>query len=406
MSEGNRSSVQTPRLKVLVVFGTRPEAIKLAPVIFELRRRPDVEVIVCVTAQHREMLDQVLDIFELVPDTDLDVMRANQRPEDVVSAVLTRVAAVIGEVTPDVVLVQGDTTSAMATALAAFFRRIPVGHVEAGLRTGVRASPFPEELMRRIVTQVSSLHFAPTAVAATNLIRDRANDEGSVFFTGNTVVDAVKRIAAQRGHSPLPFERRAKRLVLLTAHRRENFGVPLQNICAAVRTIVQRHTDVEVAYPVHPNPSVQAVATRLLGGHERIHLLQPLSYRDLVHALQDATLVLTDSGGIQEEAPVFGKPVLVLRRDTERPEAIAAGTALLVGTDESAIVDATERLLTDQGAYLRMSKVQSPFGDGYAAPRIADILVAWRSDDLERVEHMRWPSATGLAPYRPLASAT
>jgi UDP-N-acetylglucosamine 2-epimerase (non-hydrolysing) len=406
MTGGSQSSVKMPRLRALVVFGTRPEAIKLAPIIFELRRRPDVQAILCVTAQHREMLDQVLDIFELVPDADLDVMRADQRPEDVVSTVLTRVAAVIGEVRPDIVLVQGDTTTAMATALAAFLRQIPVGHVEAGLRTGVRASPFPEELMRRIVTQLANLHFAPTALAATNLIRDHANDEGSVFLTGNPGVDAVKWVAARRGDLPLPFERRAKRLVLLTAHRRENFGAPLESICAAARTIVQRHTDVEVAYPVHPNPNVQAVATRLLGGHERIHLLQPLSYRDLVHALQDATLVLTDSGGIQEEAPVFGKPVLVLRRDTERPEAIEAGTALLVGTDESAIVDATERLLTDQGAYLRMSKVRSPFGDGFAAPRIADILIAWRSDDLAKVEHLRWPSATGLAPYRPLASAT
>jgi UDP-N-acetylglucosamine 2-epimerase len=406
MTEGSHPSVQTPRLRVLVIFGTRPEAIKLAPIIFELRRRADVEPIVCVTAQHREMLDQVLDIFGLVPDADLNVMRADQRPEDVVSAVLTRVGAVLGEVTPDIVLVQGDTTTAMATALAAFFRQIPVGHVEAGLRTGMRASPFPEELMRRIVTQVANLHFAPTAAAASNLIRDRADDEGSVFLTGNTVVDAVKWIAERRGDSPLPFKRRAERLVLLTAHRRENFGVPLENICAAVRAIVDRHLDVEVAYPVHPNPSVQVVAKRLLGGHERIQLLEPLSYRDLVHVLQDATLVLTDSGGIQEEAPVFGKPVLVLRRDTERPEAIDAGIALLVGTDKSAIVDATERLLTDQGAYLRMSKVQSPFGDGHAAQRIADILVTWRSGGLETVEHMRWPNAVGLEPYRPLASAT
>jgi UDP-N-acetylglucosamine 2-epimerase (non-hydrolysing) len=225
-------------------------------------------------------------------------------------------------------------------------------------------------------------------------------------LTGNTVVDAVKWIADRRGDAPLPFKRRAKHLILLTAHRRENFGAPLHNICAAARTIVDRHADVEIAYPVHPNPNVQAVATRLLAGHERIHLLQPLSYRDLVHVMQDATLVLTDSGGIQEEAPVFGKPVLVLRRDTERPEAIDAGTALLVGTDELAIVGATERLLTDKDAYLRMSRVQSPFGDGHAAQRIADILVAWRRGDLERVEHMRWPIAAGLAPYPPLAPTT
>jgi UDP-N-acetylglucosamine 2-epimerase len=352
------------------------------------------------------MLDQVLDIFGLVPDEDLNIMRADQHPEDVASAVLTGVAAVVGKVRPDIVLVQGDTTTAMATALAAFFRQSPVGHVEAGLRTGVRTSPFPEEVMRRIVTQVSTLHFAPTTRAATNLIRDHANDEGSVFLTGNTVVDAVKWIADKRAEAPLPFQRRAKRLILLTAHRRENFGAPLQNICAAARTIVDRHADVEIAYPVHPNPNVQAVVKRLLGGHERIHLLQPLSYRDLVHVLQDTTLVLTDSGGIQEEAPVFGKPVLVLRRDTERPEAIDAGAALLVGTDELAIVHATDSLLTDHGAYLRMSKVQSPFGDGHAAERIVDILVAWRGGDLERVEQMRWPNTVDLAPYRPIASAT
>jgi len=403
MTGGSDSDVQTSRLRALVVFGTRPEAIKLAPVVSELRKRTGVEAVVCVSAQHREMLDQVLEIFELVPDEDLDLMRTDQRPEDVASAVLQGVAAVIGKVTPDIVLVQGDTTTAMATALASFFRQTPVGHVEAGLRTGVRASPFPEELMRRIVTQVATLHFAPTTVAATNLIREHANDEGSVFLTGNTVVDAVQGIAERRGDAPLPFQRRARRLILLTAHRRENFGAPLHNICAAARTIVDRHADVEIAYPVHPNPNVQAVATRLLGGHERIHLLQPLSYRDLVHVMQDATLVLTDSGGIQEEAPVFGKPVLVLRRDTERPEAIDAGTALLVGTEERAIVDATERLLTDEDAYVRMSRVQSPFGDGHASQRIADILVAWRRGDLERVEHMRWPTAAGLAPYRPPA---
>jgi UDP-N-acetylglucosamine 2-epimerase len=406
MTAGSYPSVQKPRLRALVVFGTRPEAIKLAPVVSELRVRPNVEVIICVSAQHREMLDQVLDLFGLVPDDDLDVMRANQRPEDVVSAVITGVAAVIGKVAPDIVLVQGDTTTAMATALAAFFRQTPVGHVEAGLRTGVRGSPFPEELMRRLVTQVSSLHFAPTSLAARNLTREHANIEGSVFLTGNTVVDAVKWIAERRGDVPLPFERRAQRLILLTAHRRENFGEPLQSICAAVRNIVEAHADVEIAYPVHPNPNVQAVAKRLLGGQERIHLLEPLSYSDLVHVLQDATLVLTDSGGIQEEAPVFGKPVLVLRRDTERPEAIDAGTALLVGTDRLAIVDAAERLLTDQSAYLRMSKVQSPFGDGHAAQRIADVLVSWQRGDLAGVKHMRWPPAAELTPYRPLEPAT
>jgi UDP-N-acetylglucosamine 2-epimerase (hydrolysing) len=406
MSGISHSSVEKPLLRALVVFGTRPEAIKLAPVIAELRRRSGVEAVVCVSAQHREMLDQVLDIFGLIPDEDLDLMRTDQRPEDVVAAVLTAVAGVIGEVAPDIVLVQGDTTTAMAAALASFFRQTPVGHVEAGLRTGKRASPFPEEVMRRIVTQVSGVHFAPTVLAARNLIRDHANDEGAVFLTGNTVVDAVSWIAERRGDAPLPFDRRAGRLILLTAHRRENFGAPLQNICAAARTIVDRHPDVEIVYPVHPNPNVQRVATTLLGGHERIHLVAPLSYRDLVHVLQDASVVLTDSGGIQEEAPVFGKPVLVLRRDTERPEGIAAGNSALIGTDKDAIVDATELLLADNDAYARMSRTQSPFGDGHAAARIVDILLAWRRADLGVVDHMRWPNVVDLAPYRPLASAT
>jgi UDP-N-acetylglucosamine 2-epimerase len=405
MTGASDTGGQTPRLRALVAFGTRPEAIKLAPVILELRKRPDVETFICVSAQHREMLDQVLDIFELVPDEDLDLMRADQRPEDVVAAVLHGIAALIGKVLPDVVVVQGDTTTAMATALAAFFRQTPVAHVEAGLRTGIRTSPFPEELMRRLVTQMASLHFAPTARAAANLVREHANDEGAVFLTGNTVVDAVKWIADARVDAPLPFTRRAARLILLTAHRRENFGAPLHDICTAARTIVDRHADVEIAYPVHMNPNVQAVARGLLGGHERIHLLEPLPYRDLVHVLQDATLILTDSGGIQEEAPVFGKPVLVLRRDTERPEAIEAGTAVLVGTTASAIVDAAERLLTDQSAYVRMSRAQSPFGDGQAAMRIADILVAWRGRDLAQVTHMRWPTLTELTSYRPLARA-
>jgi UDP-N-acetylglucosamine 2-epimerase len=403
MTEASHSGGQSARLRALVVFGTRPEAIKLAPVILELRKRPDVDTLVCVTAQHREMLDQVLQIFGLVPDEDLDMMRADQRPEDVVSAALPRVAALIGKMRPDIVVVQGDTTTAMATALAAFFCQTAVAHVEAGLRTGIRTSPFPEELMRRIVTQVATLHFAPTTRAAANLIREHADYEGEVFLTGNTVVDAVKWIADTRGGAPLPFVRRAGRLILLTAHRRENFGAPLRDICTAARTLVNRHTDVEIAYPVHMNPNVQLVARSLLAGHDRIHLLGPLPYRELVHVLQDATLVLTDSGGIQEEAPVFGKPVLVLRRDTERPEAVDAGTAVLVGTAETAIVEAAERLLTDPNAYLRMSSVQSPFGDGQAAKRIVDILWAWRRRELEQVAHMRWPTAGELAPYRPLA---
>ena len=364
----------------------------------ELRRRADARAVVCATAQHREMLDQVLRIFEIAPDHDLDLMQADQRSEDVAAAAMRAVARVIDEERPDVVVVQGDTTTAMASSLAAFFRRTPVGHVEAGLRTGIRTSPFPEELMRRIVSQVAELHFAPTTRAAENLRRERADAEGAVFLTGNTVVDAVRWIAA-RPRAGAPFVRRASRLVLLTAHRRENFGEPIREICRAVRTLADRHPDLEVAYPVHLNPNIQGPVRELLSGHERIHLLEPLDYASLVHLMEDAYLILTDSGGLQEEAPVFGKPVLVLRRDTERPEAIEAGTALLVGTDEAAIVANAERLLEDEAAYRRMAQAQSPFGDGVAAKRIADILVAWARRDLASVAPWRWTGSGRLEPY-------
>jgi UDP-N-acetylglucosamine 2-epimerase (non-hydrolysing) len=394
------------RLRVLVVLGTRPEAIKLAPVVSQLRARSGVDVSVCVTAQHREMLDQALDLFGLVPDHDLDLMRADQSPEEVTAAVLRGVAELADRLGPDVVLVQGDTTTAMAAGLAAFFRRVPVGHVEAGLRTSIRSSPFPEEMMRRIVTQVASLHFAPTVRAAENLLAEHAEREGAIFLTGNSVVDAVRWIVERRGDARLPFPRRAGRLILLTAHRRENFGEPIRAICRAVLEIVRRQPDLEVAYPVHLNPNIQSPVRSMLGGEERIHLLPPLPYGDLVHLMQDAELILTDSGGIQEEAPVLGKPVLVLRRDTERPEAIEAGTALLVGTDENEIVVQTERLLSDRNAYDRMAKAQSPFGDGHAAERIADILISWKGGELDRVSHMRWPAAGGLRPYRALAAAS
>ncbi|HEY3257742.1 MAG TPA: UDP-N-acetylglucosamine 2-epimerase (non-hydrolyzing) [Gemmatimonadaceae bacterium] len=391
-----------PVLNALVVFGTRPEAIKLAPVVAELRSRVGVAVTVCVTAQHREMLDQVLDLFGMTPEYDLDVMKADQRPEDVSADVLRRTADLCRRLQPDVLLVQGDTTTAMAASLGAFFARIPVGHVEAGLRTGIRTSPFPEEMMRRIVSEVALFHFAPTTRAAENLAREHAHAEGHIFLTGNTVVDAVEWIKRHRPAQQLSFARQAKRLILLTAHRRENFGEPIQSICRAVRTIADRFADIEIVYPVHLNPNVQGPARALLSGHERIHLLPPVTYVELVGLLKEADLVLTDSGGLQEEAPVFGRPVLVLRRDTERPEAIEAGTALLVGTDETAIVRETARLLTDREAYTRMAQAKSPFGDGHAARRIADILMSWRGGELDRVEHLRWREGGTLAPYQAL----
>ncbi|HKW79247.1 MAG TPA: UDP-N-acetylglucosamine 2-epimerase (non-hydrolyzing) [Candidatus Limnocylindria bacterium] len=384
-------------LRTLVVFGTRPEAIKVAPVIAELRARRDSEIFVCATAQHREMLDQVLRIFGVVPDRDLNVMRADQSLDDVTASVLEGVTDVVDDWRPDVLLVQGDTASAMAAALAAFYRRVPVGHIEAGLRTGIRTSPFPEEMARRIVTQIAELHFAPTRRSAENLRREHADVEGHVFLTGNTVVDAVRQIADRLAATP-PVERRAERLLLVTAHRRENFGEPIRSICRALRAIVERHDDVEIVYPVHLNPNVQGPVRELLGGHERIQLVPPVDYEALVGLMRQAYLVLTDSGGLQEEAPVLGKPVLVLRRDTERPEAIEAGTAILVGTDEAAIVRSVEQLLRDRAAYARMAQAKSPFGDGHAAERIADALLAWKHDP-SALARLRWDGTSELVPY-------
>ena len=384
-------------LRVLVAFGTRPEAIKLAPVISELRTREHVSVFVCATAQHREMLDQVLRVFDVVPDRDLDIMRSDQGLHDITAAVLERLTPLLDEWGPDVALVQGDTASAMAAALAAFYRHVPVGHVEAGLRTEIRASPFPEEMTRRLITQIAELHFAPTRRSAENLVRDRANAEGHVFLTGNTAVDAVRQIAARSRSGGRLFERTAGRLLLLTAHRRENFGEPIRAICRAVRRIVDEHPDVEVAYPVHLNPNIQRPVREILTGHGRIHLLEPVDYEGLVALMNDSYLVLTDSGGLQEEAPVLGKPVLVLRRDTERPEAIEAGTALLAGTDEIEIVSLAGRLLGDPTLYERMSHAKSPFGDGHAAERIADLLVAWKRDPAT-VHPFEWQGGEAFAP--------
>jgi UDP-N-acetylglucosamine 2-epimerase (non-hydrolysing) len=345
------------------------------------------------------MLDQVLQLFDLRPDHDLDLMRADQTMEDLVAGVLPGVAAIVARERPDLVIVQGDTASAMAASLAAYFHRVPVAHVEAGLRTGKRTSPFPEEMMRRIVGQIAELHFAPTTRAAENLRREHADAEGAIFLTGNTVVDAVKWISARSSSAPSLIPRRASRLVLLTAHRRENFGDPIRQICRAVRTLVDRHSEIEVVYPVHLNPNIQQPVREMLSGHERIHLIPPMDYEGLIQTLKDSYFVMTDSGGLQEEAPVLGKPVLVLRRDTERPEAIEAGTARLVGTDATAIISAAERLIVDEQEYRRMAQAKSPFGDGLAAKRIADIVDAWRRKDFSSVDLWRWQGVGELAPY-------
>lgn len=383
-------------LKVLSLFGTRPEAIKMAPVVRELGKRSgQVASIVCVTAQHREMLDQILNGFDLRPDIDLDLMKDNQDLASLTARAIAAISEVLERTRPDLVLVQGDTTTAMAGALAAFYKRIPVGHIEAGLRTRSRYSPFPEEIDRRLVAVLATYHFAPTETAADALRAEGIPDE-TIFVTGNTVIDAllwtVSRpltaeiiqclgrygvripnqpvLAACREPGPSSECSDFRRVVLVTAHRRENFGSPLENICEALRAIVRRNSDVEIVYPVHLNPNVRETVCRMLGDQERIHLIEPLPYRPFAFLMKQAYLVLTDSGGIQEEAPALGKPVLVMRTETERPEAVQAGTAKLVGVECDAIVEETERFLWDRQAYEQMARAINPYGDGHAAERI------------------------------------
>ncbi len=353
--------------------------MKLAPVVRELARRPGVRSRVCVTAQHREQLDQVLAVFGIVPDRDLDLMRPGQTLPDLTARILTAVSGALAEERPDVVLVQGDTTTVLAAALAAFYARIPVGHVEAGLRTDDRYSPFPEEINRRLATTLATWHFAPTPRAAAALRREGVS-ERSIHVTGNTAIDALLAIVGSTIAPPFPFLHDGRRLILVTAHRRENFGAPMAACFVALRTLVERNPDTELVYPVHLNPQVQEPARRILGGHPRIHLLPPADYATFAHLMARATLIITDSGGIQEEAPTLGKPTLVLRHETERPEAIEAGTALLVGTDPARILGEAERLLHDPVAYAAMARIANPFGDGHAAVRIVDVLEqhAWR----------------------------
>lgn len=367
-------------MKVLFVLGTRPEAIKLAPVFLEIRHRAGVICRVCATAQHREMLDQALGLFGIVPDYDLGIMTENQSPARVAAAVLAGLEPVLLDEQPDWVLVQGDTVTVAAASLGAFYAGVKIGHVEAGLRTGDRRRPFPEEINRRVAGVVADLHFAPTERARQNLLAEQVNPE-AVIVTGNTVVDALRWIVAQ----PPPTEgrellakagvERNHKIILVTAHRRESFGDGIINICLALREIAESFPDVVIVYPVHPNPNVRGPVHRLLKGIPNILLTPPLDYATFVHLMARSVLVLTDSGGIQEEAPSLGKPVLVLREVTERPEAVEAGVARLVGTNPEVIVRATSRLLTDPGEYARMSRPVSPYGDGLAATRIADALL-------------------------------
>jgi UDP-N-acetylglucosamine 2-epimerase (non-hydrolysing) len=367
-----------PPLKVLTVFGTRPEAIKMAPVVKELNRYPEeFNCQVAVTAQHREMLDQVLHLFQIQPGYDLDIMRPRQTLEEVTTRALNGLSGVLKTSRPDVVLVHGDTTTTFVAALAAFYQQIPVGHVEAGLRTGDRYAPFPEEMNRRLAGALADIHFAPTVTARDNLLREGVPAE-HIYVTGNTVIDALKA-TVRPGYcfsdprlQELDMER--WRVVLVTAHRRENWGEPMREIFSALRDLVKRYSDIAVVFPVHYNPRVRELAGEILGNRERIYLIDPLDYEPFVNLMARSYLVLTDSGGLQEEAPALGKPVLVLREVTERPEAVAAGTVRLVGTGYHEILAAAGELLEDRQAYLRMAHAVNPYGDGQASRRIRGAL--------------------------------
>lgn len=365
--------------KILVVCGTRPEGIKLAPVVQALAKRAAFDVKLCVTGQHREMLTPILAFFGLKPDFDLELMKPGQTLYDVTAGALLKLKPVLDEVKPDVVVVQGDTTTAFAGALAAFYEKVKVAHVEAGLRTGDRYSPFPEEMNRVLVSRLADFHFAPTENARRHL--EGEGVRAGVYVTGNTVIDAlleahalVKRSHAEQFAREFSMLDASKRLVLVTGHRRESFGAPFESICRALKTLAEKYPEVELLYPVHLNPNVRAPVDRILKGTPRIHLIEPVDYPRLVYLLSRATLVLTDSGGIQEEAPTLGKPVLVMREVTERPEGIDAGCAQLVGTDERRIIEAASTLLDDAAAYARMAQAKNPYGDGTAAEQIAAIL--------------------------------
>lgn len=363
--------------KILVVFGTRPEAIKMAPVVKELGSRQDeFETKACVTGQHREMLDQMLEVFDIHPDYDLNIMQPGQDLYDVSARILLSMRDVLTQEQPDLVLVHGDTSTSTFAALAAFYQHIPVGHVEAGLRTGNIYSPWPEEMNRQLNGRLCTWHFAPTETARQNLLREHV-DDAHIVVTGNTVIDALHWVMAS-GKAKVPqFGRdESRRMVLITGHRRENFGDGMRNICQAINALAEQFKDVDFVYPIHLNPNIRRPVQEIIdGSRNNVYLLEPLSYLEFVAMMQQSTLILTDSGGIQEEAPAFGKPVLVMRDTTERPEAIEAGTARLVGTDRSTIEQHVARLLTDTEEYNTMAHAANPFGDGHAAERIADRLL-------------------------------
>ncbi len=366
------------KLRVLTVFGTRPEAVKMAPLVKELEKHESIESVVCVTAQHRQMLDQVLSMFEIAPDYDLNIMKDRQTLVDITVSALKGLSDVLDEVKPDIVLVHGDTTTSFVGGLASFYKQISVGHVEAGLRTFDRYFPYPEEMNRRLTGALAELHFAPTVRNRSNLINEGV-EEKKIYITGNTVIDALKTTVKenyvfdeQRLHK---IDYNKNRIISVTAHRRENLGEPLRNICSAIRCIVDNYSDVEIIYPVHLNPVVRDTAGEILGGHPRVHLVDPLGVQDMHNLINKSYMILTDSGGLQEEAPSLGKPVLVLRNETERPEAVEAGTVKIAGTDKERIIALTAELLDLRSEYDKMARAVNPYGDGRASERIAAALM-------------------------------
>ncbi len=366
------------KIRVMSVFGTRPEAVKMAPLVKALEKNLEIESIVCVTAQHREMLDQVLELFDIKPDYDLDIMKERQTLTGITNRVLEGLDKVLDEAKPDVVLVHGDTTTSFAAALAAFYKQIKVGHVEAGLRTFNKYEPFPEEMNRKLTGSLADFHFSPTPLAKENLLAERVAEK-DIFVTGNTVIDAIKTTVEEEYNFTVEalnhIDYENKRIITMTAHRRENLGEPLHNICEAVKQIVLENEDVEVVYAVHKNPAVREVAFSILGDLERVHLVEPLDLKDMHNLMKRSYLVLTDSGGLQEEVPSLGKPVLVLRNVTERPEGIEAGTLKLAGIEKETIYELTKELLTNEALYAQMAEAKNPFGDGNASERIVDAIL-------------------------------
>ena len=363
------------KIKVMSIFGTRPEAIKMAPLVKELEKRNEIESIVCVTAQHRQMLDQVLETFKIKPDYDLNIMKDGQTLGDITTRALTGIEGIIKEVKPDIVLVHGDTTTTFAGALAAFYNQVAIGHVEAGLRTNDKYSPFPEEMNRQMVDCMTDMYFAPTNISKANLLKENIEEE-KIYVTGNTAIDAMATTVDENyQHPELDWIKSNERMILLTAHRRENLGEPMRHIFKAIKRIVDEFSDVKVIYPIHLNPKVRSVANEVFKDCDRVKLIEPLEVFDFHNFQNKSYIILTDSGGIQEEAPSLGKPVLVLRDTTERPEGIEAGTLKLVGTDEDVIYEETKKLLTDKEEYEKMSKASNPYGDGHASERIVDAII-------------------------------